>query len=130
MAAAAEVVPEITPVDKAIDNPEGKPVADHLYAPTPPAPATGVEYAMPCTPSTKDIVTICKSAGAIVKFKLLETETDGVPASVTFTRTLNAPYSDGVPEMTPADVMDKPAGKPVADQLSGVVPPVADIATL
>ena len=76
------------------------------------------------------MVTIFSSAGAIVKFKVFETETGGVPESVTFTRTENGPNSEGVPEITPADVMDKPAGKPVADQLNGVVPPVADMVAL
>ena len=40
------------------------------------------------------------------KFKVFETETGGVPESVTFTRTENGPNSEGVPEITPADVMD------------------------
>jgi hypothetical protein len=37
---------------------------------------------------------------------------------------------DGVPVITPAELMDNPAGKPLALKVYGVVPPVAVTAVL
>ncbi len=47
-------------------------------------------------------------------------------ASLTVTCTEEVPAADGVPEITPVDAFRlNPVGKPVADQLYGVVPPEA-----
>ncbi len=59
-----------------------------------------------------------RSGAAIAKENVFETETAGVAESVTVTMAENDPLTVGVPEMTPVPAaMDKPAGKPVADQL-------------
>jgi hypothetical protein len=55
----------------------------------------------------------------------------GVVESVTVTTTLLVPGFWGVPLITPLDkLIDKPDGRPVADQLYGVVPPAATTVVL
>jgi hypothetical protein len=49
----------------------------------------------------------------------------GESESVTVATTLKSPDAVGVPEITPAELMFNPAGKPVADQEYGGVPAVA-----
>ena len=52
---------------------------------------------------------------------------DRLAASVTFAVKSNGPAVVGVPEIAPAPDNVKPGGKvPVADQVYGAVPPVAD----
>ena len=47
-------------------------------------------------------------------------------ASLAITVTAPLPVSVGVPVMDPVEVLiDKPAGRPVADHVYGVVPPIA-----
>jgi hypothetical protein len=43
--------------------------------------------------------------------------------SVAVTLTVKPPLTVGVPEIIPAELMDRPDGKPVALQLIGVFPP-------
>ena len=64
---------------------------------------------------------------AIVMEKVADAVWAGAPASVTVTTTLLlVPATVGVPPITPVDgLMVRPVGKPVADQLYGVEPPVA-----
>jgi hypothetical protein len=45
--------------------------------------------------------------------------------SVTFTVTEKLPEAAGVPDMTPAELIERPLGRPEADQVYGGVPPVA-----
>jgi hypothetical protein len=45
--------------------------------------------------------------------------------SVTFTVTEKLPAAVGVPVMTPAELIERPLGRPEADQVYGGVPPVA-----
>jgi hypothetical protein len=45
--------------------------------------------------------------------------------SVTFTVTEKLPEAVGVPDMTPAELTERPLGRPEADQVYGGVPPVA-----
>jgi hypothetical protein len=46
-------------------------------------------------------------------------------ASVTCTETEKLPAAAGVPDMTPAELIERPLGRPDADQLYGGVPPAA-----
>ena len=55
---------------------------------------------------------------AITSVKFAEVVNAGLLASKTFTVIELLPEAVGVPEITPVEAfMDKPAGKPVADQL-------------
>jgi hypothetical protein len=45
--------------------------------------------------------------------------------SVTFRVTEKLPAAAGVPDMTPAELIERPLGRPDADQLYGGAPPVA-----
>jgi hypothetical protein len=51
-------------------------------------------------------------------------------ASVTVKTKLKVPVTVGVPESTPAVLKLIPVGTPVAAQVFGLVPPVADMVTL
>src|SRR5579872_3567250 len=63
-----------------------------------------------------------------VRVNVLGTLNFGLVESVTVTITLLVPAADGVPEMVPAaGSIVKPLGRPVADQVYGVVPPLAAI---
>jgi hypothetical protein len=46
-------------------------------------------------------------------------------ASVTCTVTEKLPAAVGVPDMTPAELIERPLGRPEADQVYGGAPPVA-----
>jgi hypothetical protein len=46
-------------------------------------------------------------------------------ASVACTVTEKLPEAIGVPDMTPAELTERPLGRPEADQVYGGVPPVA-----
>ena len=45
--------------------------------------------------------------------------------SVTFRVTEKLPATAGMPDMTPAELIERPLGRPDADQVYGGVPPVA-----
>jgi hypothetical protein len=49
----------------------------------------------------------------------------GVLESVTVIEGVLVPAAVGVPEMAPEELMLRPAGRPVADQVYGAVPPPA-----
>jgi hypothetical protein len=51
----------------------------------------------------------------------------GVLESVTAIDGVLVPEAVGVPEMVPEELIVRPAGRPVADQVYGVVPPPAAI---
>ena len=51
----------------------------------------------------------------------------GVVELVTVIEGVLVPAAVGVPEMAPDELMLRPAGSPVADQVYGAVPPVAAI---
>src|SRR6185437_3046458 len=54
-----------------------------------------------------------------------------VPLSCAVTVELKVPAADGVPEIRPVEeLIDRPVGRPVADQVYGAVPPLADICRL
>jgi len=121
-------VPVMTPVEVLRANPPGRlPVSAYVYGGVPPAVAICVVYKTPAVP-------LCKVGGVVI-------------ASVEFTRWLavcvaicwargqlsvtvitmfvNAPVTDGVPEITQVELLiDSPVGRPVAAQVSGAMPPV------
>jgi hypothetical protein len=45
--------------------------------------------------------------------------------STTVTVAVVVPVADGVPEIRPPVVIERPAGRPVAENVNGVTPPVA-----
>jgi hypothetical protein len=51
----------------------------------------------------------------------------GVLESVTVIEGVLVPAAVGVPEIAPDELIERPAGSPVADQVYGAVPPVAAI---
>ena len=78
-------------------------------------------------------VVVMASFGAMVIEKVAGAlNAVGVVESVTVTTTLLlVPAVCGVPLITPVDeLIDKPDGRPVADQLYGVVPPAATTVAL
>jgi len=122
---AAVGVPEIVPVEELIDRPAGRPVADHVYGVVPPL-AVGVAgvYAVPTCPLGSADGHATVSGGAIVKLYVFVD--DAVIASVTVPVTVKEPAAVGVPEIAPVvALIAKPAGRPVADHVYGVVPPLA-----
>ena len=122
---AADVVPEMTPVEGAILRPDGKPVADQVRAPVPPVAVTVAEYATP-TLALGSVAVVIVNAGFTVRVKVFDAvKWVGVVASVTVTVTELVPTT-GVPEIWPVvELMLNSAGSPVADQAYGVTPPVA-----
>src|SRR4051794_6164287 len=65
----------------------------------------------------------------MVQLKLAEPVALAVSLAVTVE--LNVPAADGVPEIRPVEeLIDRPVGSPVADQVYGAVPPEADICRL
>jgi hypothetical protein len=123
-------VPEITP-PALIESPAGKPVAVKVYGAVPPAAATVVAgYATPTIPLGSAVVVIvtvvpiviCRFAVAL-KWGLVE--------SVTVIAAVLVPAGPvGVPVIWPAALIESPAGKPVAVNVYGVVPPVASTVVL
>jgi hypothetical protein len=72
------------------------------------------------------VVVIPKPIKIVIEYVCCAVCGVGVPESVTVTTTLEAvPAADGVPLITPAEDMVRPAGKPVAVNVYGAVPPVA-----
>jgi hypothetical protein len=83
------------------------------------------------TPAGKDAVVIVR-AGVIVSDRLrVALALVGLVESVTVTFTVLVPAAVGVPPIAPVAVLSvTPAGKPVADQVYGALPPVAASVTL
>ena len=98
------------------------PVIEHEYGVTPPVAPISALYGTPTVPFGRVFVSD-SVAGAIVIGSLSLAFCAGLPASVTFTRTVELPEVVGVP-LTVQPVRLKPAGNvPVMEQLYGVVPP-------
>jgi hypothetical protein len=51
--------------------------------------------------------------------------TGGLSESVTVTVTVDTPATDGVPARVPVEPSVSPTGRPAADQVYGLVPPLA-----
>ena len=91
------------------------PVTEHEYGVTPPVAPISALYGTPTVPFGKVFVSD-NAAGAIVIGWLALAFCAGLPASVTFTRTLTVPAVVGVP-LTVQPVRLKPAGNaPVMEQ--------------
>jgi hypothetical protein len=77
-------------------------------------------------PPGKDAVLIDRPALMVMESVDVETlRWVGVVESVTVMLGEVVPVALGVPEMAPEELMLKPAGSPVADQVYGDVPPLA-----
>ena len=74
-----------------------------------------------------EMVTAGKAAGDAVIWKLFRTEAGGWPLSVTVTTKESEPAAAMFPLINPAVLIVRPAGRPVADQVYGGVPPLAAI---
>src|SRR5579885_147983 len=117
-------VPLIWPPDDIVSV-DGKPVADHEYGVVPPVALAVNAYATFAVPVAKALVVIA-SGCTIVICKFPVALICGFVESFTVMVAVLLPAIVGVPLMTPVvALMVKPAGNPVADQLYGVVPPVA-----
>ena len=115
-------VPLISPLVESRLSPAGRPVADHVYGVVPPLPAKVTPKDEPTTAVGRLDVTIT-GAATIDKIRVLVTAC--LPASVNVTTTDDAPTVVGVPLITPVvESKLNPAGRPVADHMYGVVPPL------
>lgn len=119
-------VPLITPLDALMLNPAGSPVADHVYGVVPPVAATVALYAAPALPPGNDAVVMVGGAMIVIARLAVAVRCVGLVESVTVTTAVLAPAVVGLPLMTPVEaLMLRPAGRPVADQVYGVEPPLA-----
>jgi hypothetical protein len=81
-------------------------------------------YGMPTVPFGNVLVRV-SAAGAMTMVSFALAFCEGLPASVTFTRTVELPATVGVP-LTVHPVRANPAGRaPVMEHVYGVVPPAA-----
>jgi hypothetical protein len=115
--------PDTTPLDASIVKPGGKPVADHVYGAVPPVRVIVVDvYGKPTCPSGSNGPEIARIALIVTGYVLVTT----VVPPVRLTTTLYDPAAVGLgdPEITPPELMEIPAGRPVAAHVYGVVPPV------
>ena len=78
------------------------------------------------TPPGSAFVEIASVATTVSVRLLVMVRCVGVVESVTVTTTVLAPEAVGDPDMAPVEASSvKPAGRPVADQVYGLVPPFA-----
>ncbi|HYI09907.1 MAG TPA: hypothetical protein VEK57_12655, partial [Thermoanaerobaculia bacterium] len=111
--------------------PFGSPVADQVYGVEPPVAASEVFAPYP-TPTvavagSKTVLVIESGwvAPATVSGRFFEADFCGELLSSTVTVTVNEPAMVGVPKSAPLAFICIPLGRPVADQVYGVEPPVA-----
>jgi hypothetical protein len=97
-----------------------------LYGVTPPVAASVCEYAVPTAPLGRLAVVTDRSTGIAMDSAFVAVSA-GACESVTRTVKFDVPAVVGVPDITPPELKDSPAGSvPEAnDQLYGVTPPVA-----
>ena len=110
-------VPLITPVEGAIDNPAGSPLAEKVNGGVPPVVVTVTPgYATPTVPFGSDGGVICNAGGAITIDRLaLAVRWVGLVESVTVITPELVPAGPvGVPAIWPVALIESPAGKPVA----------------
>jgi len=123
----AEGIPEIDPaVDKL--KPEGKvpDARDQLYAGLPPAALKFWLYATPTDPLERgEAVVIARGGGATAIASARSAAWFGAALSVTEKVGLKVPATEGVPLRVPPAPNKRPGGRPLADQLYGVTPPLA-----
>ena len=120
-------VPLVTPPELK-DSPAGRlPLwRDQLYGVTPPVAARVWEYATPIWPAGRLEVVTDRSTGITIDRAFVAVSA-GVWESVTLTVKFEVPAVVGVPEITPPELKERPAGRvpESSDQLYGVTPPVA-----
>src|SRR5579885_646803 len=118
-------VPVMAPVEGLIESPPGRPVADQVYGGVPPVAASVALYGWPAVPVGSSVVVM--GGGAMFRARLtVAVSAVGVVESVTLIVTFPLLPAVGVPVMAPDEALiERPAGKPVADHEYGVVPPVA-----
>ena len=81
---------------------------------------------MPAKPPGKELVLIDRPTATVMERVDLETlRWLGAEESVTVIVGVVVPVAVGVPETAPEELMLRPAGSPVADQVYGAVPPLA-----
>ena len=90
---------------------------EQVYGPYPPVNATVAEYGTPAFADGSVVVVIVKGA-IVITVKLCVAVTAGVSLSPTFTVNVLVPVAVGVPEITPAALKEKPAGKEPDDTLN------------
>jgi len=109
-----------------ICNPFGNPAADQAYGVVPPVASIKKAYAAPTVPLGSDVVVMASAGATVIDSVLVALRTEGELLSVTDMVTVAVPAAVGVPVICPVDAfIDRPDGKPEADQLYGAVPPVA-----
>jgi len=117
--------PAITP-PVLIVKPAGKPVAAQVYGAVPPAATNVAEYALPAGLLGKAAVVIETAcvmfSGSCTVLLWCVVGVESVTVMLTFPELAAA----GVPEITPAELIVKLVGKPVAVQVYGNVPPLAE----
>lgn len=129
---AAVGVPVTAPVDELIDNPVGRPVADHTYGVVGPVavcviPDTKVFSVLARVPGAGRGVT----TGAVPVVQVNDSCALGVFAeSFAVTFVVTVPAAVAAPVIRPAADMDKPAGRPITVNEYDPVPPVAPICRL
>ncbi|CAB4734619.1 unannotated protein [freshwater metagenome] len=123
---AEAAVPLITPVAGLSVKPDGRVplVIDQVNPPRPLAATSAVLYATPETAlGSVDVVTLTAPLMTIVR----DCRTNWLPLSVTRTVKLELPVAVGVPEITPAALRFRPAGRVPLCRLQTLLPapPVA-----
>ena len=119
--------PEMTPVELRVSRGGSEPeVSCHAYGDTPPAAVRVCEYGVPATPEGRGEAEEMARGGRTI----LSPNTSFAPAefaSTTAATNRAAPAAVGVPEITPAEEIERPSGsEPAAtDQVYGGDPPVA-----
>jgi len=86
---------------------------------------TGALYWTPTIPLGREVVVTVRGGALIVMVTFPVLVCAGLLESVTVTDAVKGPAAVGVPVTWPAELMESPAGRPVAVKLYGVVPPEA-----
>ena len=84
-----------------------------------------VVYVVPAKPLGRVLVLMLRAGPMTMEIVPGALRWLGLELSVTVNCALKVPAEVGVPEMTPPEVMVRPAGRPVTVQLYGAVPPRA-----
>ena len=118
-------VPVIAPA-ALIESPAGRPVAVKVYGLVPPFAATVVAvYTAPTIPPGNDVVVIASGVTIVMDRLAVAVRWVGLVESVTVIAAVLVPAALGVPVITPVALIESPAGKPVAVNVYGAVPPFA-----
>lgn len=99
---------------------------EHVNGPNPPVKFTVAEYGTPALAAGRVVVVMVNGAIMVI-VKPCVAVTAGLSLSATLAVKVLVPVAVGVPEMTPAVLMDKPAGSAPEDMVNvyGAIPPEA-----